>query len=259
MPEIIKIAADAGYHGIELRFVQGEDSLWKLAAFSGKQMAATKAALADSGLSIACVDTSCRFHFPDKNERELWIEEGKHMSDLAAELGAPAIRVFGDTVQPGANEESTRDWIAESIRKLAEATSHNKVDVWLETHGDFCSSGDTAAILSKSGAQHVGVVWDPVNSFIAIDEKPTEGAARLGPAIRHVHVKDCQRIADSFRYVLTGIGDFPLRDLRCALRQLRFDRFLSFEWEKKWHPELADAAIALPHFANWFRKNYVHD
>ena len=32
-----------------------------------------------------------------------------------------------------------------------------------------------------------------------------------------------------------------------------------FEWEKKWHPELADPEIALPHFANWFRKNCTHD
>ena len=34
MPQIIQLAANAGYDGIELRFVEGEDSLWKLAAFS---------------------------------------------------------------------------------------------------------------------------------------------------------------------------------------------------------------------------------
>ena len=50
-------------------------------------------------------------------------------------------------------------------------------------------------------------------------------------------------------YVLTGEGDFPLHELKSALQALQYDRFLSFEWEKKWHPELADAAIALPHFA----------
>lgn len=259
MPQITKMAADAGYDGIELRFVNGEDSLWELPAFSGAHLATTRRTLADCGLSISCVDTSCRFHSPDAKERERWMSEGQHMSDLAAELGAPAIRVFGDTVQPGATDESTRCWIAESISRLAEMTARRGVEVWLETHGDFCAAGATAAILSQSASDNVGVVWDPVNSFISIDEKPADGAAILGAAIRHVHMKDFQRIGDGFRYVLTGTGNFPLRDLQGVLRQLHYDRFLSFEWERKWHPELVEAAKALPHFADWFRKNYAHE
>src|SRR5580765_621192 len=103
MPQIMEIAANSGYDGIELRFVEGEDSLWKLAAFSATQLAATRRAFTDRGLTVACVDTSCRFHSPDAKERAAAIEEGARMSDLAAELGAPGIRVFGDTIQPGAN------------------------------------------------------------------------------------------------------------------------------------------------------------
>jgi len=254
MPQIVKIAVHAGYDGIELRFVEGEDSLWKLAAFSRTQMAATRNALSDSGLKICCVDTSCRFHFPDSQERERWISEGQRMSDLAAELGSPAIRVFGDTVQPGATKELTQSWIAESVHQLAEATSRKGVEVWLETHGDFCAAADTAAILAASVSSYVGIVWDPVNSFISSDEKPTAGASLLGPSIRHVHVKDFQRTWDGFQYMLTGQGEFPLHELKSTLQQSHYDSFLSFEWEKKWHPELAGPEIALPHFANWFRK-----
>jgi len=259
MPQIIQTAVDAGYDGIELRFVEGEDSLWKLAAFSRGQLAATRNALSDFGLQICCVDTSCRFHFPDARQREYWISEGQRMSDLAAELGAPAIRVFGDAVQRGATKELTQGWIAESVHKLAEVTSRKGIEVWLETHGDFCAAADTAAILSGSVSTHVGIVWDPVNSFISSEEKPTEGASLLGPSIRHVHVKDFQRTWDGFQFMLTGHGDFPLHDLISALKKSHYDRFLSFEWEKKWHPELADPEIALPHFANWFRNNCTHD
>ena len=46
MPQIIATAAGEGYEGIELRFVQGEDSLWRLPVFSGKELASTKRALA---------------------------------------------------------------------------------------------------------------------------------------------------------------------------------------------------------------------
>jgi sugar phosphate isomerase/epimerase len=255
MPQIIATAVAEGYEGIELRFVQGEDSLWKLPVFSGEELASTKRALADRALNISCLDTSCRFHSPDAAERRCWITEGKRMADLAAELGAPGLRVFGDTIQPGADRSSTRSWIAESIRELAEITAAEGVEIWIENHGDFVGAGETAAILQQAASPNTGVVWDPANSFVAIQEQPAEGAAQLRAAIRHVHIKDLRRDRDGWKYVLTGEGAFPLLELNAVLQDLQYDRFLSFEWEKRWHPELADADIALTHFARWFRKN----
>lgn len=257
MPQIIQLAADGGYDGIELRFVEGEDSLWKLAAFSGTQMAETRRALTDHGLTIACVDTSCRFHSPEARERDAAIQEAERMSDIAAELGAPGIRVFGDTIQPGADRDSTRNWIAESIRKVADRTAENGVQVWIETHGDFVAAGETAAILRECNSPSIGVVWDPVNSLVATGEPLADGAALLGSAIRHIHVKDFRHCADGIQYVLTGQGAFPWHDLSAALTQVGYNRFVSFEWEKKWHPELEDATIAVPHFAKEFARAYV--
>ena len=257
MPQIVAMAAREGYDGIELRFVQGEDSLWQLPVFSGKELASTKRALADHALTISCLDTSCRFHSPEAAERGRWTTEGKRMADIAAELGAPGLRVFGDTIQPGADRASTRSWIADSIRELAEATATRGVEIWIENHGDFAGAGETAAILQQSACANGGVVWDPVNSFVATQEQPADSAPQLGALIRHVHVKDIQRNRDGWDYVLTGEGSFPLLELKAALQDLQYDRFLSFEWEKKWHPEIADAEIALPHFARWFRKSYA--
>jgi sugar phosphate isomerase/epimerase len=257
MPEIIAMAARESYDGIELRFVQGEDSLWKLPVFSGKELASTKQKLADRALSISCLDTSCRFHSPDATERGRWIAEGRRMADLAAELGAPGLRVFGDTIQPGADRASTQSWIAESLRELAEIAAARGIEIWIENHGDFAAAGETAAILERAASPSIGVVWDPSNSFIAKHERPADGAARLGIAIRHVHIKDLHRDRDGWNYVLTGEGVFPLPQLKTALHDLQYDRFLSFEWEKKWHPELTDPEVALPHFARWFRKNYA--
>jgi sugar phosphate isomerase/epimerase len=172
-------------------------------------------------------------------------------------LGAPGLRVFGDTIQPGADCSSTRSWIAESIRELAEITAARGVEIWIENHGDFAGASETAAILQQAASPNTGVVWDPANSFTATQEQPVDGAARLRQAIRHVHIKDLRRDRDGWKYVLTGEGVFPLLELNAVLQDLQYDRFLSFEWEKRWHPEIADADVALPHFARWFRKNYA--
>ena len=255
MPQIVAMAAFLGYEGVELRFVQGEYSLWKLPVFQGAELASTKRSLGDCGLAVSCLDTSCRFHFPDPAERNRWLEEGKRMSDLAAALGAPGMRVFGDTVQPGADRDSTRRWIAESIGELAEITSRKRVEVWLETHGDFASAAATLEILLQSGSPHAGALWDPANCLVEAQETPAEGAAKLGSAIRHTHMKDLRRENDEWEHVLTGEGNFPLRQQLEALQELNYDGYVSFEWEKKWHPEIPDAEIALPHFIQWFREN----
>lgn len=253
MPQIVEIATKCRYDGIELRFVEGEDSLWKLSPFAGR-LRDTKNLLSDAGLAIPCVDTSCRFHFVDATERSRWIEEGERMSDLAAALDSPGIRVFGDTIQPQADRSSTQAWISESIHALAEKIRPKGVEVWLETHGDFSSSAATKAIICQANAPNAATIWDPANSYIESNEQPTDGAALLGPTIRHVHIKDVTRNSEGWRHELPGNGQFPIGELLQSLRALRYDRFLSFEWEKKWHPELVDAEIALPHFADWFRR-----
>lgn len=255
--KIAEIAANCGYDGIELRFVESEDSLWKLPAFT-QSLAETKMLFNDRGLAISCVDTSCRFHWVEEQERRRWIEEGERMSDLAAELKSPGIRVFGDTIQPQGDRASTQAWITESIQTLAEKVQSRGIAVWLETHGDFSSSAATKAIISETKARNIGVIWDPVNSFIAENEQPSDAAVTLGPTIKHVHVKDVTRNSQGWRYDLPGEGQFPLTELLDSLKALHYDAFLSFEWEKKWHPELADAEIALPHFANWFRAAHAN-
>jgi sugar phosphate isomerase/epimerase len=254
--QILAVAAKAGYSAIELRFVENEDSLWKLPAFQGTELTVTKRRLQDLGIAVSCVDTSCRFHFPEVAERKRWLDEGQRMADVAATLGAPGIRVFGDTIQPGSDRESTRTWIADSLRKLAENIRSTGVSVWLETHGDFAGGAETAAIVAEAAFSGVGVVWDPANCFLQFHERPREGAAHMGSIIRHVHVKDLRQNGDAWNPVLTGNGTFPLAEVRIALDSFNYRGFISFEWEKKWHPEIPDANIALPQFAQWFRENW---
>jgi len=249
------IASSSGYDGIELRFVENEDSLWKLPTFRAPELQSTKRQLKDSGLQISCVDTSCRFHFPDPHERQRWHEEGVRMADLAATLEAPGIRVFGDTIQGEADRDSTRHWIAESIRYLADRIAPTGVGVWLETHGDFACARETASIVREANHRKAAVIWDPANCYIEAKESPQAGASRLGAAIRHVHFKDLFIAHDRWSPVLTGEGNLPLPEVQAALRQIDYQGFVSFEWEKKWHPEIPDAKVALPHFARWWREN----
>ena len=252
--QAVELAVRNGYDGLELRFLEGEDSLWKLPAFQGSGLHRSCRRIADSGLAIACVDTSCRFDSPDTLERKKWIAEGQRMAELAAQLGAPAIRVFGDRIQPGANREETVAWISDSLNLLVEKLRGSEIEVWLETHGDFASAADVGAVLSR--CPKVQIIWDPVCAIVERGERPLENGLALQRSIRHAHIKDLSNEDGSWIPVLTGEGTMPLDEIRSVLESIQFSGFLSFEWERKWHPSIEAAEIAVPHFANWFRSQW---
>jgi sugar phosphate isomerase/epimerase len=132
---IIGAARKFGFEGIELRALAGSLDLLSRAEFTASQLARTKACFADAGIEICCVDTSCTFHSPDASQRSNQVSIALAHAELAAKLGAPLIRVFPDKIQPGAERDSTRDWIAECLHAVAERLP-DAVDLALETHGD---------------------------------------------------------------------------------------------------------------------------
>lgn len=255
--EILDAAARHGYDGFELRFVAGDDALWAHPELHGSGLATTRQRLLDQGLAVSCVDTRSFFHHPPGAERERALDEARRSITLAADLGAGGIRVFGDKVQPGQDRASTVSLVADALDDLGEAAGSHGVEVWLETHGDFAAAPSTLEILDRVRSPAVGVVWDPANAFEK-GEEPAQGYAVLGPRVRHVHVKDVARPAvpagAPWTPVLPGEGDFAPERVLSVLKGAGYDRWASFEWEKRWHPAIAEPEIALPFFSRWIRK-----
>jgi len=258
MNTVIEQAHALGYDGIELRFIENADRLWELPAFHGAGLAETRDRLATAGLAIACVDTSCFFHFADETKRNESLALGRSMIELAAAIGAPGIRVFGDRVQPGTDLHTTAAWVAEGIQTLAEFAQPAGVEVWLESHGNFAPAAATLGVLRAAATQNTGIIWDPLNAYCEFFENPSDAWPLLAGSVRHVHIKDASRIVGAppnqpWEPVLMGEGDFPAVELVDLLRETGYDHFISYEWEKRWHPQIPDPEIALPHFIRWIR------
>jgi len=254
LDRVLDVAGREGYDGVELRFLEGDDALWARPELSGAGLSETRRRLRDSGLAVSCVDTRSVFHDPDPSARARSREEAARGLELAAQLGAPGIRVFGDRVQPGADLASTRGWIAEAMQSLAEAGRDTGVQVWLESHGDFARAADTLSVLQRVETRAVGIVWDPANAF-EMGEAPADAPGVLGARMRHVHLKDIKRAAPgqghAWTPVLVGEGDFPAAEVLALLHGRGYEGFVSFEWEKRWHPSIEEPEVALPHFARW--------
>lgn len=253
LTEILRAAATHGYDGVELRVVSRELDLWNLPEFQPSALAATRNVIQDRGLVVASMGSSACFHSSDSLERQRNFDSALRMAELAAGLGAPSIRVFGDRIQPGNTHVQTAVWIADSLNRLAEKLKPSGVEVWLETHGDFAAVNDVNGILAQLEGENAGIIWDPANAWEQSGELPLI-SPQMNPYVRHVHLKDMKRDSQgSSHYVATGEGDFPFQTMFASLAQIGFDGFVSFEWENLWHPELAGPKVALPHFIAWWK------
>jgi sugar phosphate isomerase/epimerase len=253
LTEVLRAAAAYGYDGVELRVISRELDLWNLTEFKSPSLAATRVAIEDHGLLIASVGSSACFHSPHAGERERNLESAQRMAEIAAGLGAPSIRVFGDRIQPGSERKQTIAWIVDSLARLTNKLKPSNVKVLLETHGDFATASDVSEILAQVNSAEIGIIWDPANAF-AQDNEPPLILPQMSSRIHHVHLKDLKRAGNgSFDYMLTGEGGFPSEVMLGSLAGIGYDGFVSFEWEKFWHPELAAPEVALPHFIRWWK------
>ena len=78
-------------------------------------------------------------------------------------------------------------------------------------------------------------------------ETPAEVYANLGRRILLAQVKDARRRSGGdWQLVLLGEGEVPVREMLGLLAAGGYPRWISVEWEKRWHPEIAEPQVALP-------------
>jgi sugar phosphate isomerase/epimerase len=123
------------------------------------------------------------------------------------------------------------------------------VTVLLESHGDFTDSPTLKRILTTANSAHAALLWDAHHTFVEGHEDPETTWRELGPWIRHTHLKDSRVVNGERHYVLTGRGDVPVKRQIEILQKGGYSGYFCFEWEKLWHPELEDPAIAFADYA----------
>lgn len=248
LERIAQAARAYGYQAVELRAIGGDLDLLKRPEFQTGAIEVTRRWLADQNLPICCVDTSCTFDSRDADERRKQIEVAIRHAELAAALGASLIRIFPDKIQAGATRTDTRRNIAACLRAVAQR-SPDGVRVGLETHGDFARGQAAAAIVKLAHHPSVVLIWDVANSLAAGDSI-AEAAAEVAPHLAHVHLRDARAVKGQEHWlpVLAGRGAVSFDDAVSALRSLNYDGYVSFEWEKYWHPEIEEPEVALPDF-----------
>lgn len=225
LDEVLSLAKRVGYDGVEPRLVSRHKHGIEV-DIDATARREVKQKSADSGIEACCVATSCRYADPANTQKI--VDETLRCIDLAADIGAPRIRVFGGKLADGLSREEAIELVAKSLRSVADHAADRNVIVCMETHDDWCDPKNVAEVMKRVDHPAIGVNWDvmhPVRrEFATIDES----FEALKPWIRHLHIHDASK--ETGKLVPIGEGFVDHRRAIELLSSISYDGYLSGEW-----------------------------
>lgn len=228
VPDVVALAVDTGYQGVELR-AHSEEPVHPGTGM--RERAAVVAEFERAGVEILTV---CGYTgVAAAGDDAPVYKELDELMWLAKDLGAPYVRVF-----PGAGDQDPDEAEATAARRLgtaAETAAELGVRILLETHDSHRTGAGVSRILGTVGHKHVGAIWDVVHPWLD-GETPAAAHAALAPFLGYVQVKDVAS-ADDLAPLPLGAGVLPLAECLATLTE---ETWLCWEYEKRWHPEAAD-------------------
>jgi sugar phosphate isomerase/epimerase len=257
LAQIITTAKNNGYKGLEFRGIGAEINLLKCPELAQAQLPHTLQLIHGAGLQVIDLGASAKMHLPPGSERDLNLAEARDYIDLAQKLQCPYVRVFPDSLPKNTAINTSLNYIIMGLKELGHYAQQRNVTVLLESHGEVVTIAYLKAIMQAVKHPNVGLIWDIYNMYTATQEPVNEVHKALKKYIKHVHVKDgIISTNGNHNYTLLGQGNTPLRAAVAALKKSNYKGYYSFEWEKRWYPNLPEPEVALPHFAKHFATFY---
>lgn len=237
LAEVLSGARRHGYDGVELRVTadhrHGVEPDSTPAARKGARQQ-----FADAGVELACIATSCTFAASDPARRQANVESLKRHVELAVDMGAPGIRVFGGVRPEGMSMEDAIAVVAEDLAKGCGPACDAGVGVWIETHDHFSRAQHAAAVVERAGCPCLAVNWDIMHPFRAGESNAESWSyLREGKLVRHAHLHD-GTVGPQPKLLPIGEGCIPHHEPLRLLRDAGYRGYLSAEyWQQLGGPE----------------------
>jgi sugar phosphate isomerase/epimerase len=255
--EIFENAQKYGYQAVEIRGIKGDVDILNSPEFAPSKIADVLKMSEDFDVKILNLNSSVVLHEYEADKRTKNLETAKRYIDLAQRLDCPFVRVFPDKFPKEKSKEFALETIKTNYETLIEYCKGSKVKLLLDAHGDLVWSEDLLKMMQGLDKKHVGLIWDFFNMHLITKESPQKMYETLRDYVEIVQIKDgFFKPNNTYEYTLTGKGEVPIAEILKIIKTDNYKGFISFEWEKRWHPELPSPEVALPHFVEFTQKNF---
>lgn len=213
IPTIIERCKALGLASVELRSTHKhgvEPTLGKA------ERAEVKKRFSDSPVRLWGLGSACEYHSADPAVLAKNIELTKAFIELAADVGAPTLKVRPNGLPKDVSEAKTLEQIGTALRTVGETAAGAGVEICCEMHGnETCEPVRMRKIMEIADHPAVGVTWNS-NGVDVKGETIRDSFEMMRKWIRNVHINE-----------LTS--SYPYRELFTLLRGMAYDRYTMIE------------------------------
>ena len=179
---IVKFAKEAGYDGVEIR-VDAKHKHDISSQSSAEVRRQTKKLFADVGVEIAAVATSVQFASPKPEVLKTNLESAKANLELAADLGAPVVRMFAGGGIRSLTPEAARQ-VDAAFDEVGEHSKGSGSCPILECGHDIIKTAvEAGEVIRQVKTSNFGALWNTSTMDDAT-------LAVMKDRLRHFHVHD---------------------------------------------------------------------
>ena len=211
-PMLIAFCQETGLAGVELRTTHAHGIEVEL---TKAERAEIKRQFADSGVEIAGLGSAFEYHAKDPEEVKRNVAGSMAYAQLAADVGAPGIKVRPNALHDDVPVDQTCEQIGRALREVAAYAADLGVEVRLEVHGGG-GSADPANIrtmIDCADHPNARVCWNSNSG-----EQDQHGSIQanfdlLEDAIALVHITDI------------GVAQYPWQELFDCLEAMDYQGY----------------------------------
>ena len=232
LDETLRLAKQYGYDGLEPRIDAGHKHGIEVDA--GKvYLTEAKKKAEDIGIAYSCIATSCSYADPSSSIGN--IEKTKKALELAAQIGAPVIRVFGGQIPDSVSRNQSADSVTNALIQLSAYAEQCNVTVCIETHDSWCHPKHIAEILKNVNHPYIAANWDLMHPMLTALYPIDKSYELLKSYIKHVHVHDGVVSEKGREMVPMGTGVVDHKTALQLLKEAGYAGYVSGEWIN-WEP-----------------------
>ena len=227
LDDMLALAKRLGYDGVEPRVsAKHQHGIETDLAAAGRAVARAKSA--EAGVPLCCVATSCRYADPETTQEH--VDETLRSIDLAADIGAPRIRVFGGSIAKTLDRDGAIEHVAAALRSVADHAVARGVVVCMETHDDWCDPEHVAAVMRLVDHPGIAVNWDIMHPVRRVGATMDQAYQALRQWVKHIHFHDGSTVDGKSTLVPIGEGDIDHKRAVELLKADGYPDYLSGEW-----------------------------